>query len=73
MPVPSTPKLIAALMAARTAIDSLLLEVTEEVQPVMPAASPQRPADSSAVPCNHAKRHSAMGGHWWCPTCGATG
>ena len=69
----SQTKLIASLMAARAAIDSLLLEVTEEVQAVAPATSLPGDGTSTAVPCNHATRQSAMGGHWWCPTCGATG
>ena len=60
----SKDQLVANLLAARTAIDNVLLLVNG-AQPAAKDTAP--PAE-----CKHEKRIMAMGGYWSCP-CGAKG
>lgn len=69
MPPNPYPKLTAALITAHAAIESVLLELAEE----KPPAEAMQMKDVATGECNHAGRQNMMGGHWWCPTCGATG
>ena len=61
----SKEQLIANLLAARTAIDNVLLMVN---------GVPEGTPDAEPGQCTHPKekRRYAMGGYWECP-CGATG
>jgi len=70
------PQLIAALAAARTAIDSALVALTQEQNaPAQPAAPEQAPAPPDpAAPCTHENRTDlpTFGSkeHWVCDDCG---
>lgn len=63
------PQLTAALITARSAIESVLLQIAEE----KPTAEALDLKNAATGECAHRDRQAMMGGHWWCPTCGATG
>jgi len=63
------PKLIAQLISMRAAIDGLLLELADQE---MPDKALEKTRIVSGD-CKHEKKVESMGGHWWCPVCGATG
>jgi hypothetical protein len=60
-------KLMAALVSARASIDTVLLEIAEEKTPDDVLKTVRVTADK----CQHENRKTSMGGHWWCPDCGA--
>lgn len=62
-------KLMSALITARAAIDGLLLELASEESPKAVAEAVRVTSDN----CKHEQRKEMMGGHWWCPVCGASG
>lgn len=66
-------KLIASLVAARSAIDALLLEVTQESPPA-PAAPVPAPASGGGVICKHEHREDqrtfGVTEAWKCLDCG---
>jgi hypothetical protein len=69
----SNEKLIASLVAARSAIDALLLEVAQESPPA-PAASVPAPALGGGVNCKHTNREDqrtfGVTEAWKCLDCG---
>jgi len=69
----SREKLVANLVAARGAIDALLLEVTQESPPA-PVAPVPTPASGGGVNCKHTNREDqrtfGVTEAWKCLDCG---
>ena len=68
----SDPKLIAALVAARAALDSALLELTAEAPSASPSPASEEP--QPAGPCKHENRTDqrtfGVTEAWKCDDCG---
>jgi len=68
-------QIIAALVTARSAIDSALLAMSEEAAPPAPAEEPEpAPATPADEACKHERRKAfkTFGAkeHWVCEDCG---